>query len=227
MTTDVLKRPLTLGEFRAMNKHTYWEKNKAFSDAFLVARVLQVAALLLELAAKDYRDEFPRQLADLFSWYNALANRLELDVQKIFWQKYPGVCSYCFRPENCICQIEHPSESPEKAIRLRGFRIDREGREPLTLAAWQEFNGRLYAWQHEREIPLITAAKIVEEAAEVSEAFHHNDMESVANEMADVLSRLLTFATRMKIDLADAMWYFYPYACRKCEEEFCVCEEMV
>lgn len=228
MAIGTLKRPKTPGEFQAMNEHTYGERNKKFySDEELVRRLLEESARLLEVARKDYRHMFPLYLADIFSWYNAFANRLGLKLQEALWHKFPGVCSYCLKPEDCECGIEHPLEPEEKAMKLRALRLDRDGRETETLAEHQAFHCRLYGWQHKRELPIMIAAHIVEEAGEVSEAFRHKDMDNVANEMADFLSWIFAFATRAGLDLGEIMWEFYPYACRKCKEERCACEEVV
>jgi NTP pyrophosphatase (non-canonical NTP hydrolase) len=215
-------------EFQTMNEYIYGEKNRQFySDEALVARLLEETAIILEVVRKDYRDRIPRHLADIFSWYNAVANRLNLDVQEVLWQKYPGVCSYCLREKDCMCGIEHPSDLEAKGKKLRALRLDRDGREPRTLSEHQALHARLYAWQHKRELPIMIASHIVEEAGEVSEAFRYKDKDKRADEMADVLSWIFALATRMGLDLAEVMWEFYPYICRKCEEERCACEQMI
>lgn len=228
MTTTSLRRPETPREFQAMNEHSFGALNKEFySDEALVARLIREIGLLVKVVRKDYREDFKIHLADIFSWYNAVANRLGLDVHDIFWQKYPGACSYCLRSEKCMCGIEHPPEPEEKMKRLRALRLDRKGREPRTFVEHQALNARLYAWQHERDFPIIIAARIVEEATELSEAFYDKDMEGVDEEMADILSWLLTLTTRMRWELDEIMWGLYPYICRGCGKELCVCKQKV
>lgn len=228
MAIETLRRPKTVGQFLEMNEYIFGERNKElYSDEALARRLLEESARLLEVARKDYRHVFPRYLADIFSWYNAFANRLGLKLQEALWHKFPGVCSYCLQSQNCIYGIEHPSEPEDIAMKLRALRLDRDGREPQTLVEHQAFHCRLYGWQHKRELPIMIAAHIVEEAGEVSEALRHKDIDNVANEMADFLSWTFAFATRVDLNLADAMWKFYPYACRKCKEERCVCKEVV
>jgi NTP pyrophosphatase (non-canonical NTP hydrolase) len=228
MVAKALKRPKMPGEFQMMNDHIYGDRNRAlYSDSDLVRRLLEQSQLLAKVARKDYRHLFGLYLADTFSWYNALANRLGLDTQEIMWQRFPGVCSYCLESSNCLCGIDHPQEPNNKAMRLRALRLDRDGREPHTLTEHQEFHAHLYSWQHKLQLPLAAATHIGEEAAEVSEALRHNAMDKVAEEMADALSWTFAFATRVDLILADVMWEFYPYACRKCKEEHCTCKEAV
>lgn len=228
MATTMLKRPKTLNEFQAMNEHIYGLKNKElYSDEALVRRLLEETARLLEVARKDYRDLFPLYLADIFSWYNAVANRLNLDVQEVMWQKYPGICSYCLRSRDCVCGIEHPPEPSAKTKRLHSLRLDRETREPQTLKDHQLLHASLYSWQHKRELPILIASHIVEEAGELSESLRHADMNSAAEEMADVLSWIFALATRLDLNLSEIMWEIYPYICRKCEQKRCACEEMI
>lgn len=228
MTTEVLERPMTPEEFRAMNEHTYGERNRElYSTDALILRLLEQSQLFAKVARKDYRDDFRIHLADVFSWYNALVNRLGLDVQKIMWYRFPYVCSYCIKNKNCQCQINHPRKPRNKATRLRALRLRRDGREPLTLVEHQALHARLYSWQHKFQPPLAIATHIGEEIAEVSEALRHNLTEEACEEMADVLSWIFAFATRVDLDLSDVMWYFYPYICRKCKKERCVCVKMV
>lgn len=228
MTTETLKRPFTLGEFRVMNEYIYGDKNRElYGDGDLIRRLFEVTALLGKVARKDRRELFGLHVADVFSWYSALANRLDLDVQEIMWIKFPGVCSYCLRNERCACGIDHPPEPAERDKMLRALVRDRKRREPQMLSDHQHFHRTMYAWKHEGGDPVKIVQHIEEEIAEVSEALRRKDTDNVAKEMADVLSWLLTFCNRMDIELADVMWRIYPYECRKCEEERCVCEEMV
>jgi len=228
MITEVLKRPKTLEGFQVMNETIYGEKNREFySDGDLIRCWLEVVPLLSKVVRKDKRDLFETYVADVFSWLNANANRHGLDMQEIMWARFPGVCSYCLEPAKCQCEIDHPQEPPNKAKRLRIFLLDREERDPQTLAEHQYFHRMLYLWHHKGEDPNRIVQHIGEEVAEVSEALRHKDMGNVAKEMADALSWLLTFCNRMDIELADEMWRIYPYECRKCEEAPCVCKEMV
>lgn len=227
MASVTLRRPKTLEEFQEMNRYIYGIKNEEYTDEELVFRLLEESAIFLEVVRKDYRDRFPMHLADIFSWYTAVANRLGLKLQEVLWQKFPGVCSYCLRPKDCVCGIEHASNPEENARKLRALQLDRDEHEPRTLAEHQALHSRLYGWQHKRELPIMIAAHIVEEAGEVSEAFRHKDMYNAGQEMADVLSWVLALATRVGLKMADVVWEVYSYACRKCKEEQCVCEELI
>jgi len=228
MTTRGLGKPETLADFQAMNESTYGEKNRRdYGAKDLVARLGEEAALLQKVVRKGKQDLIRLHLAHIFSWYNAAANGLALNVHKISWHKYPGRCSYCLDPEKCVCGPDHPLEPPDKDAILEALRLDREGREPRTLAEHQAENRRIYGEQHAKEDLWKPAAHIVEEVAEVSAALRHNDMEAVADEMADVLSRIFSFANRLGLELADVMRGFYPYKCWKCKQEQCACEGVV
>jgi len=219
-----LERPKSLRDFQQMNIHIYGKKNREkYRDEELVARLIEEISVLMEHARKDMRQRFRLQLANIFSWYNAVANRLGLGLQEILWNKYPGVCSYCMRDRDCMCGTEHPVQIENKEFVLRGLRLDREGREPTTLSEHQAFHARLYAWQHDRELPIVIAAHLVEEAGETSAAFRHKDREGLSDEMADICSWIFALATRMEFDLADAVWEYYPYACVKCHAPQCIC----
>jgi NTP pyrophosphatase (non-canonical NTP hydrolase) len=219
-----LEKPKTLYDMQRMNEYIYGERNRAnYTTEQLVARLVEETTHLLELVRKDYRRGFGKKIADVVSWHSAVTNRLKIDIQDAMWEKYPGVCSYCLRPRDCQCGIEHPEEIKDKDFRLRSYRLYRDGREPHTFVEHQALHARLYAWQHKKEFPIIVASHIVEEAGEVSEAFRHEHWEHMEEEMADVLGWAFTLANRMEIDLSDTIWEYYPYACPDCKAGPCVC----
>lgn len=221
-------RPHTLREFQAMFGHIYDDKNREwYSDQDLVSRQIEIAGLMGEIARKDYRSDVPLQLSSVFSWLCGAANRLHIDLHEALWHKYPGVCSYCLKSENCICKIEHPSRADDHERTLRGHRRDRDNREPITLADHQAFHARLYSHHHKNEILHVMALHLVEEATEVSMAHRHQDMDAVKEEMADVLSRIFALATRLEFDLANAVWHYYPYECVTCHSQKCVCKRKI
>lgn len=227
MLTQV-KRPRTFDEFKEMNAYIFGERNdQKYEDWKLVARMVAEAGKLLKLARKDRRKEFPLQLANTFSWYTAVANRLDIDIHEALWQKYPGVCSYCMRPEDCLCGIDHPLEIEDKEFVLRGLRLDRDGREPKTVSDHQSMHARLYAWQHLRELPITIAAHVVEETIEAEEAFRNEERDNLVEEMADIASWIFAVATRLEFDFADAMWEYYPYACVECKDAPCRCTKVI
>lgn len=222
-----LERPRTLAEFQKMFCYIYERADQHYSHTELVARLIEEITAIMELARKDEQERFPEQLARIFSWYCSVANLLGISLQEALWQKYPGVCSYCLREENCICAIEHP-DIPDKEDALRRLRRERHGREPETLRDHQALHHRLYYRQNRRIFPIQTAAHLAEEAGEVSRSFRRGDLEALEGEMADVASWIFALANRVvpSCDLSDAIWRQYPYECEKCRKDQCQCPDL-
>lgn len=218
-----LQRPKTLPEYQEMSRHIYGKINDDnYSSDHLVRRLLEEAALIMELARKDDRESLRAQLPRAFMWHLAVANRLGINLQETLWNKYPGICPYCLREKDCLCGLEHPN-IPNKEETLRRFRRDRNGREPLTLEEHQALHQRLYAMQNNRIFLIQTAAHIAEEAGEVSVEERKGNAAGTMNEMADVLSWIFALATRLKYNLHDLIWEVFPYECERCKQDACKC----
>ena len=237
--TKFLERPQSAKEFQEMFRHIYHDLNtqQYKKDKDLIARLIEEITKLMEHARKDRRMLFRAQLTNIFSWSMAVTNRLEINIQEALWYKYPGVCPYCLKEKDCICGTEHPIIK-NKEIVLRRLRRERAGREPQTLTEYQTLHGRLYSWQHDRELPIVIAAHLVEEAGEVSYAHRHLEiakksktrdywLNSVREEMSDVISWMFALANRLEFNLADVIWEYYPYECVKCHKGPCICEEIL
>ena len=234
-----LEKPQSVEEFQKMSRYIYHDLNtqRYEEDGKLIARLIEEISHLMEYARKDRRKAFRMQLANIFSWSMAVANRLEINIQEALWYKYPGACPYCLREKDCICGTEHPIIDGKEII-LRRLRREHAGREPKTLAEHQALHKRLYSWQHERELPIVIAAHLVEEAGEISYAHRHFEMakdreekdhylNDTCEEMSDVFSWMFALANRLEFDLADAVWEYYPYECVKCHEASCICKEVI
>ncbi|MBI2057983.1 MAG: hypothetical protein HYT63_03335 [Candidatus Yanofskybacteria bacterium] len=218
----VLKRPISVSEFQRMNDHIYSGVNKRYSDSDLILRLLEEIAKTMEIARKDELELMPSQLARTFSWWNAVGTRGGIDLQEALWNKYPGVCPYCLRTENCACAIEHP-DIPHKEQSLRRLRRDRTA-EPISLSEHQQLHQKLYGRQNRRILVIQIAAHLAEEAGEISKEFRHKNNGGLADEMSDVASWIFAIANRCQFDLADTVWNQYPYECEKCHNTICNCE---
>ena len=213
-------RPFTVSEYQRMLASIYTEANERYSDEDLFRRIVEEMSVVMEIVRKDRREELPEQLARTYSWLNALANRHRVDLQEALWRKYPNVCSYCLRPKDCYCTVEHP-EIPDKENILRRLRRDRSN-EPKLLKDHQELHRRLYGRQNDRILPIQTAAHLIEEAGEMSRDFRHGNREGFESEMVDIISWIFAIANRLNIGMAEKVWERYPGECERCHETVCV-----
>lgn len=222
MIDEAVRRPFTVVGYQNMFASIYTEANKKYSDPELLLRLLEEVSVVMEIVRKDKREDLPEQLARTYAWVNGLANRLQIQLQEVLWNKFPNVCSYCMRAENCSCAVEHPTIQNKETI-LRRLRRDRS-KEPKSLKEHQELHGKLYGRQNDRLIVIQVAAHLAEEAGEISRDFRHHDMEKLGGEMSDVLSWIFALANRLHIDLEKTVWEQYPHECEKCQKIVCVCE---
>lgn len=217
--TQELSRPFTVGEYQRMFASIYTRANKRYSDDRLFLRLIKEISIVMELARKDEREKQPEQLARTYSWLNAFANRLGVDLQEALWHKYPNVCAYCMRPKDCSCAIEHP-DIPDKDAVLRRLRRDRS-KEPKLLKDHQELHRQLYGKQNRRILPINIAAHLSEEVGEMCDDYISGNRGRLESEMVDAISWIFALANYLMIDMAEKIWEQYPYECEKCHETVC------
>jgi len=220
MKNSVQVRPITVSEFQAMFHDIYTPANERYSDPDLMLHFIEETSAVMELARKDEIEKMPSQISRVYSWVNAVASRLKINLQEALWNKYPNVCPYCLRFENCLCAVEHP-DIPEKELKLRKFRRDKRNM-PVALYAHQDLHRRLYSKQNRRILIIQTAAHLAEEAGEVSKEFRHKNREKIQNEIADVLSWTFAIANRCGFELADIVWDQFPFECESCHSSPCI-----
>lgn len=226
--TDGLRRPRTEREFQRMNAHIYAEANKRYSDLELILRLIEEICVVEEVARKDKRntDDMECQLARVYSWWHAVANRFNIDLQDALWRKYPNVCPWCLKRGGCVCGPEHP-KILDREFQLRRLRREIDGM-PELLDDHQALHMTLYGWQNNIRLPIQIAAHIAEEAGEVSKEVRHNNPEGIADELADVGSWMFAIANRYGFKMSDAVWNRYPYECERCHKSVCAgdCSEL-
>lgn len=213
-------QPQTVREYAQMLNDIYGKANKRYSTDHLILRLCEETSKIMEIARKDRIGVMPKQLARIYSWWNAFATRVGVDLHEALWRKYPGICTYCLKEENCVCGLEHPKPPEERARIVRRYRFERS-REPVTLADHQALHKKLYFHQNERIMVIQTASHLCEEAGEVSEEYRHGNSDGVRDEMADVGSWLFSLSNRIGVVLARVAWETYPYECESCHERVC------
>jgi NTP pyrophosphatase (non-canonical NTP hydrolase) len=95
------KIPSTLGEWQRMFEKIYGKINKMM---WLIQVWLHFHEELGELS-RAFRLGNPKmkeEVADVFAWLVAFANKTKINLEEILWKQYPGRCNYCGK-EKCIC----------------------------------------------------------------------------------------------------------------------------
>ena|GEM_PF-2306740 len=179
-------------------------------------------------------------LARIFGWYCALANRLDLDIEEILWQKYPGVCPRCLQ---AVCGCQRPPKDVDP-IELRLIAEKDRNRKPNSLREWQGMFTNMYRGPSGAEIVpasrerlAIIFSRMAEELGEVAEAILLDEVIDrdvqliIQNEMADLCAWIFALANNLHyVDsnssaatLADVSWNLYGGKCHRCKKLPCVC----
>lgn len=230
--TEPFVRPVTVTDFLGMHDFIYADANKRFSDEKLISLLCQTATLgVLKNARKHRESLLLNQIPDINSRAFAVANRLGIDLEAALRFKFPGVCSSCLETEGCRCLFRKADErggTPEGQRILQELRARKDGW-PESFRAHQLFHDKLYGRQHELFDLFYLSARLVEETAEVAEAYYTGRKEDLALELADVFSWNFAICNRVNMEKAshefvyidDLHWNYYPYACRKCRRNVC------
>lgn len=219
ISRTIRTKPETIFDFQNMFGEIYTPANQRYSDSDLILHLIEETCLVMELARKDDLEKMPKQLGRVFSWTNAVATRLKVNLQDALWYKYPNVCPYCLRPENCHCAVEHPN-IPDKNTTLRRLRMEQKDM-PITLRDHQNLHRRLYFKQNRRILVIQTAAHLAEEAGEISKEFRHRNFRKFCDEIADVQSWNFALANRIGFELTETVWEQFPFECESCHKLPC------
>ncbi len=216
-----------------MHDFVYEEANKRFSDRRLISLLYQTATLGVLKNARKHRELLLlSQVPDVVSRAFAVANRFQIDLEAALRHKFPGVCSSCLEAEGCRCLFKKGNErgsTPDGQRILQELRAREDGW-PESFRDHQLFHARLYSCQHELFDLVYLSARLVEETAEVAEAYDiggKNDL--LPSELADVFSWTFAICNRINMERAshefvhidELHWQYYPYACRKCHRNVC------
>lgn len=180
------------------------------------------------------KDEFFRSV----SWLLAIANKLELDLQRAMILRHPCVCPYCLtRPCDCISTGKQPK------IHIRSYDIPHELASKADVVLRDKkvtfdchierlreiYPGNRYVWQAMGA--WFTTSKMQEELSEVHEATtrfldNRRNKDSVGEELSDLLGWILSAwdiaSDRASFD--DEFKAYYMKGCPVCEEDECTCE---
>jgi NTP pyrophosphatase (non-canonical NTP hydrolase) len=95
------KMPATFLEWQGMFEKIYGKINKMI---WLIQVWLHFHEELGEVS-RDFRlgnSKMKEEIADVFAWIVAFANKMKINLEEIIWEQYPGRCDVCGK-EKCIC----------------------------------------------------------------------------------------------------------------------------
>ena len=104
---------MQISEFQKLMKTLYFVKDQerglTGTALWLFEEVGEIAEALRHYMIVDnpeekthFKKEIGREMADIFAWVSSLANLLEIDLEQVLYEKYPGKCSKCGN-NPCTC----------------------------------------------------------------------------------------------------------------------------
>jgi len=205
-----MQRPQTLREWQDMFKRLYGERNASLSCSEVWLHLMEEAGEV----AKDLRYEdfikLREDLADVFAWLCAFANRYGVGLDEIVWNWYPNICPRCGKPKDCTCIVQWPR--PAKNLkRLEDYRRQRE-KEAFSLEEWQQMFTRIYGNVNRIVSRSAIGFHLMEELGEVAREIRVGNREKCKEELADVFAFIMAMVMKMPEigTLSDCVWEFYP-----------------
>lgn len=236
-------KPLPDSEIRGFQQYLsalYGPVNQGHPWEYLYGYLARSVGYLSKsvLERKQEKIQFVRSL----SWLMTLAEKVGVDLQTAYEERFPGICPYCLQL-NCVCyktgkQPPQPLAAHRVLERLQdakgSFTIMKQAFTPFTLDAAMRLQAKIYphneiAWHYAG--PVHHLMKIHEEVAEIHEAtskfnIGQKPLVAVQDEFADVLGWLLSSWNMVKPGEAinDALVDFYLNGCPVCAAFPCVCQ---
>lgn len=215
--------PVSLGDWQRMIWGIYREKDlRDYTISDMVLCLIGTYRGIAQGIRKESREEVLSALPKAFIWLLSSCSMLDLDMERIVWAKYPGLCPYCGAGQYCSCIAQ-----PEKLTIL--YRND-GGIPPSSLDEWQRMFEKIYG-RVNRLVALTTVGfHFGEELSEVSTAFRFRDREdgrqALGDELADVFAWLMALAIRYNVILGILAYTVYPGVCDTCKNPKCTCPKV-
>lgn len=130
-----LQTDATLSELQEITRTIYGNPNDRYFNTWeIMSNREKFLMRALKGIRKNDMDKLKLNLTITTGWYFSLMNRLHIDVEKIVWQRFPRLCSYCGKAP-CQCRITKPKTRPK---------IDHSAAHPQTLKDYQAMFNEIY-----------------------------------------------------------------------------------
>jgi len=97
---------MKIEEAQEMMRKVYWKRDKKRGiDGTLQRTKEELAELSAAILEIEDAKAIEEEIADVFAWLCSLANLLDIDVSKVFYNKYTDACSKC-KQNPCTCPDE-------------------------------------------------------------------------------------------------------------------------
>ena len=206
----------TLNQSQQMFRDVYGTRNRLRSNPErALLRLVAKMGVLAECVRKDAAD-VEHALAAVAGRMFAIANLLELDMEELVLEKYPGLCIKCGRVSDCSCLDVY--EGPP-------MQVVPDYPDGIALDELQQMLKRIYGQSNEAQGRDKVFGHLNEEIGEFATALLDADLRWIHQELADLFAWWLGYLTLRGIVSVSALLYeFYPDACSACGQNPCPTE---
>lgn len=216
------QKPDTLNEWQEMFKQIYGQNNNTLSPVRMWLHLMEEAGEVARDMRKEDYVSLLHDLPDVFAWLCTFSNQMGINVEQAVWEKYPNICPYCLRTNNCVCIAEGFSSYDSR--RLNRYR--KNNSKPHSLESWEEMFRSIYGNVNRILSRASIGFHLMEEIGEVASLLRRDDFDSYSIEIADVFAWLVAIPMKMPElgTLSEMAWSVYPGMCKRCRLHICGCE---
>lgn len=94
-----------MNDDQKMIERIYGERDRKRGAFKTFLWLVEEVGELAEALRKNSREDIEEEIADTYAWLLSLCNVLNIDLEIVFKDKYPGICPRC-KKEVCECPEE-------------------------------------------------------------------------------------------------------------------------
>lgn len=174
----------------------YEQSNSERSFKDIIILFYEDIGKCFQLINRKREEDIENLLPSMFKWFCALYAKNEEKknlVSDLLWNKFPGICPYCFESK-CSCKIKKGNLNiKELSIRAKNG----VNNKPQTINEWQKFFQDIYPRNTDTSF-ITNVSHLAEELAELSEAHRirhiKKEISCVEMELADVFTWIIGLA---------------------------------
>lgn len=210
----------SIANLQEINRLIYGQQYDRFYSVFdLLSNLHKFNARALKGIRKDDIKKTKTNLLVSIAWMMMIAERFYIDTEKVVWERFPYLCSYC---SNCPCLCKK-----NKIKKRLTPKID-NSKKPKTISEFQEMFEQIYP---PKTRSLTDAGMhLAEELGELSEAIHNylgkhlrKQFIAIESELADYVSCFFGLISSLQIDLQKEVKHQYKENCYICHKTPCIC----
>jgi NTP pyrophosphatase (non-canonical NTP hydrolase) len=211
---------------REIKKVAFVNNSVAFVRGYVLAQITEDMGNLAEVTRENEKNpaKTKKYLGSTLAWLFALSNEMGFKLSDVTFKKYPGICPYCQKPNNCTDSWWAPSDiAKDKKPKASALNTPK----PKTLQQWYKMFDDIYGRKIRVAIPLHDVMhKLYEELAEIFKELNKDNKAGVTYEVPDYLSWFCALIIKSRhyafLDFEDVSVIVvekFGEGCPKCKDE--------